>query len=54
MPAKVIAQCPHCGKKTSGLDEIEDKFGWRIVNNKTIPQSYCRSCRKSQNKKSKK
>ena len=42
------ATCPCCGKtahNSGKTDEIEKKFGWRIVNGKTIPQSYCRACR---------
>lgn len=45
MPHHVDAECPKCGKKAKGYDNIEDKFGWRIINDKKKPQSHCRSCR---------
>ncbi len=45
MPYTIEAKCPCCGKTASGLEEIEEKFGWRTPNDKTIPQSYCRECR---------
>jgi len=46
MPYDLGAECPCCGK-TAGRDinEIEEKFGFRTVNGKKIPQSYCRNCR---------
>lgn len=45
MPNTVKAECPHCGKVANGRDEIDQFFGWRIVNNKKVPQSWCRKCR---------
>lgn len=45
MPYTIKAECPCCPKTADGLDEIEEKFGWRVVNNRKIPQSYCRACR---------
>ena len=46
MPSKVIAECPCCGRKAKGKNELEELFGWRNIDrNKTIPQSYCRICR---------
>lgn len=45
MPYTITAECPCCGKVADGVDEIEEKFGWRVPNDKTIPQSYCRECR---------
>lgn len=45
MPNTVKAECPHCGKKAAGKDEIDKYFGWRIVNGKTVPQSWCYACR---------
>ena len=48
MPYTIRAECPCCGKKADGLAEIENLFGWRVPNDKTIPQSYCRECRNEQ------
>jgi len=45
MPYTIEARCPCCGKYAGSYDEIELLFGWREVNGKTIPQSYCRACR---------
>ena len=45
MPYRIEAECPCCHKTADGIDEIEEKFGWRVQNDKTIPQSYCRECR---------
>lgn len=45
MPYKIEAECPNCNEKANNYEEIEEKFGWRIVNGKKIPQSYCRKCR---------
>lgn len=46
MGYKIEATCPCCGKKAEGKDQIEEFFGWRRINDdKTIPQSYCRTCR---------
>lgn len=42
-PSKV---CPHCLTIAEKYEDIEKVFGWRTVNNKTIPQSYCKACRK--------
>lgn len=40
------AECPCCGKKAKGRNEIERWFGYRDMGNgKVIPQSYCRKCR---------
>jgi len=45
VPYTIKAECPCCGKTAYGIDEIEELFGWRIPDEKTIPQSYCRKCR---------
>ena len=37
--------CPNCKKQALGNDEIKDKFGFRTINDNSIPQSYCRDCR---------
>ena len=50
MPNKVFAQCPNCGKEARGKDEIDAKFGWRVVNGKTVPQSWCYVCRNEERK----
>ncbi len=39
------ALCPQCKIKASNREEIEFKFGWREIKEKTIPQSWCRRCR---------
>lgn len=40
------AKCPCCSEKAFSLDEIEDVFGFRVMETgKEIPQSYCRACR---------
>lgn len=33
--------CPSCRK----IGKIVDDFGWRVINGKTIPQSWCTPCR---------
>tara|TARA_Y100000310_G_C20157469_1_gene567528 strand:+ start:135 stop:290 length:156 start_codon:yes stop_codon:yes gene_type:complete len=45
MPYKIEAECPNCKMKAKGKDELEERFGWRNVGGKTIPQSHCRKCR---------
>ena len=50
MPHTIKATCPSCKKKANDYNDIEDKFGWRIVNEKKIPQSHCRKCRSKKNK----
>ena len=45
MANKVWAKCPCCDKIANGKGEIDSKFGWRTVNNKEVPQSYCYACR---------
>lgn len=45
MPNIVQAKCPKCGKEAHGKDEIDQFFGWRKVNGKTVPQSHCKKCR---------
>lgn len=60
---EVTAQCPRCkrnGETTlaRGHEEVEEIFGFRRVpagrkdpgNTKTIPQSYCRTCRSEMSK----
>ena len=47
MPYEIWCSCPNCGKRADGLDEIDEKFGIRNVNEKRIPQSHCRKCRSS-------
>ena len=46
MPYEVKAECPKCKKKATSYNDVEEEFGWRIVDNEEkIPQSYCRKCR---------
>lgn len=42
---KLVAECPHCGIRAYGEDEVEKIFGFRTVNGKRIPQDYCKKCR---------
>ena len=41
----LVSTCPKCGKKAEGQKEVEEKFGFRNIGKKTIPQSWCRDCR---------
>ena len=41
----IEAKCPRCTLESSGDEEIEAKFGFRTVQEKIIPQSWCRRCR---------
>ena len=41
----IEAKCPRCALESSGDEEIEAKFGFRTIQEKTIPQSWCRRCR---------
>lgn len=45
MPNTIHAKCPQCEKEAHGKDKIDELFGWRVVNGKTVPQSWCRECR---------
>lgn len=45
MSNEVWAKCPCCEKTANGKDAIDSQFGWRTVNGKTVPQSYCYNCR---------
>ena len=42
------AKCPKCGKLTQSRQEIKKKFGFRNMDGILKPQSWCRSCRKTQ------
>lgn len=42
---KMTTECPQCGKKVEGEDEIEELFGWRYDGE--MPQSWCKDCRNS-------
>ncbi len=54
MPYIIKAKCPNCKKEAKGKDQVEELFGWRkIKGKKTIPQSYCRECRRKRVKKKK-
>ncbi len=48
MPYVIKAECPKCGKEVKGKDAVEKYFGWRRfkTKNKTLPQSYCKKCRR--------
>ena len=45
MPYKIEATCPECGKKAKSIEQIEEAFGFRTIDEKKIPQSWCRNCR---------
>lgn len=46
MPYGKYAECPCCGERAHGQDEIKEKFGDRKMGDgREIPQSYCRACR---------
>jgi len=45
MTKDMIVECPKCKIKASTDEGIEEKFGWRKTDGKTIPQSWCRRCR---------
>lgn len=48
MPYTISAKCPCCKKVANSKNQIDEKFGWRNMDNgETIPQSYCRDCRKA-------
>ena len=48
MPYGEYAECPHCGKKAYGEEEIEELFGYRNMGDgREIPQSWCKECRSS-------
>jgi hypothetical protein len=52
MPYRIEAECPCCGKKKEGLNDVEKFFGFRkMENGEEIPQSYCRACRSAGCKK---
>ena len=48
VPPKVI-RCPKCGLNATG-DGIAEAFGFRTIGKVTIPQSWCRACRRDDSK----
>ena len=45
------AECPKCGAKAVGREEIEKIFGYRNMGDgRIIPQSWCKECRSNPNK----
>lgn len=40
-----VKSCPRCPTTADGKDEIDAAFGFRRLDGKTVPQSWCRSCR---------
>jgi len=46
----VTKLCPRCNVQSKGRIDIETIFGYRKSGEKTIPQSYCRECRKKERK----
>ena len=49
------AECPHCGKRAEGVEQIEELFGFRNMGDgRNIPQSHCRECRIKELEESKK
>lgn len=45
MANKIYAQCPQCKKEANKKREIDELFGWRVVNGEEVPQSWCYECR---------
>jgi hypothetical protein len=46
MAYQIEAECPCCLITANSLNEIENIFGFRTMQNQEkIPQSYCKSCR---------
>ncbi|EIU7559075.1 MULTISPECIES: hemagglutinin [Providencia] len=46
MAYEIYAECPCCEVTADSINEIEEVFGFRIVQNgEKIPQSYCKICR---------
>lgn len=43
-------QCPCCGLIASTFEEIDEQFGVRSIQGRISNQSWCRKCRRSQNK----
>jgi len=45
--SKIIefAKCPKCGKIASEKEQVEQLFGFRMMNDKKIVQSQCKKCR---------
>ncbi len=41
----VYAVCPQCGQKAATKGELEQMFGWRVLNGTVRPQAWCRNCR---------
>lgn len=41
----VYATCPRCGKQALTKDDLEQLFGWRVINGCVRPQSWCVQCR---------
>jgi len=39
-------KCPNCEL----FDTVEEHFGWRTINGKKIPQSWCSKCRSGKEK----
>lgn len=40
MPNSINAECPKCGKKAKTLCEIEEKFGFRFLEDISIVSNY--------------
>ena len=49
-PNILFKKCPQCNVQSKGRANVETIFGFRRVGEKTIPQSYCRECRKKERK----
>jgi hypothetical protein len=54
---KTCPRCPVEGRDEAvtavGTDDIAEKFGWRMINKRPIPQSWCKQCRGGSAKKAK-
>lgn len=52
---KICPQCPKMGHEeiteAIGEEQISERFGWRTINERRIPQSWCKICRGKSSKK---
>jgi len=39
------ARCPKCEKTANGVEQVEQLFGFRMMNGKKVVQSQCKKCR---------
>ena len=49
----ITKKCPQCGLAVVGNGFVTERFGFREVNGRTVPQSWCRLCKNAAGKESK-